>query len=273
MANEVLIDQGGPVLQRAKIVLSFRGSGWRTGTISSSEVRRAFEAVLASPYLSHLVQYRGIRRAEIVLTMEDTRDLGLLGPDPRKFVAGNIWLLADEEIRNVARVALRARPPENNEELFYLTVVSQDPIPIVVEQVNASGYHDTFDEDGRTITYGVLLHQSASTVEESWHYLPRIFSHELVEACTDPDVKTGFILNTVGELCDMGDERAVQLPGLEHEVKLAVYWSELERAPVAPTTYSLRVALGKKATDPIPSVKALIQGTSFRAFIMRGCNP
>ena len=148
MANEILIDKGGPVLQRAKIVLSFRGSGWRTGSISSSEVRRAFEAVLASPYLSHLVQYRGIRRAEIVLTMEDTRDLGKVGPDPRKFVAGNIWLLADEDIRNVARVALRARPPENNEEMFYLTVVSQDPIPIVVEEVNASGYHNTFDEEG-----------------------------------------------------------------------------------------------------------------------------
>ena len=167
MANEILIDKGGPVLQRAKIVLSFRGSGWRTGSISSSEVRRAFEAVLASPYLSHLVQYRGIRRTEIVLTMEDTRNLGKLGPDPRKFVAGNIWLLADEEIRNVARVALRARPSENNEEMFYLTVVNRDPIPIVVEEVNASGYHNTFDEDGRTVTYGVLLHQSASTVEES----------------------------------------------------------------------------------------------------------
>jgi hypothetical protein len=139
MANEILVDQGAPVLQRAKIVLSFRGSGWLTGSISTSDVRRAFDAALASPYLSHLVQYRGIRRAEIVFAIEDTRDLGKLGPDPRKFVAGNIWLIADEEIKNVSRVALRARPPEDNEEVFYLAVVSQDPIPIVVEQVNASG--------------------------------------------------------------------------------------------------------------------------------------
>jgi hypothetical protein len=207
-----------------------------------------------------------------VLTIEDTRDLGKLGPDPRKFVAGNIWLVSDEDVKNVVRVALRARPPKNNEEVFYLTVVSQNPIPIVVEQVNASGYHDTFEEDGRTVFYGVLLHQSASAVEESWHYLPSVFTHELVEACTDPDVKSGFILNTVGELCDMGEDRAVQLPGLEHEVKLSVYWSELERAAVAPTTYSLRVALGKRSTEAIPSVRRAIQGASVRNAILAGCN-
>jgi hypothetical protein len=157
--------------------------------------------------------------------------------------------------------------------MFYLTVVSQDPIPIVVEQVTASGYHNTFDEGGRTVTYGVVLHQSASTVEESWRYLPRVFSHELVEACTDPDVTSGFALTPFGELCDMNDERAAQLLGLEHEVGLAVYWSELEATAVAPTAYSLRVALGKKATDSLPSVKTLIQGSSVRAFILAGCNP
>jgi hypothetical protein len=272
MANEILIDQGGPVLTRAKVVLSFRGAGWTTGAFSPTDARRAFDAALASPYLSHLVQYRGIRRAEIVSSIEDTSNLGKLGPDPRKLVTGDIWLIADEDIRNVARAALKARPPEDNEEVFYLAVVSQDPIPIVVEQVKASGYHGTFDEDGRTVTYGVLLHQSASTVEESWQYLPRVFSHELVEACTDPDASSGFILNTVGEICDMNDTRPLRLPGLEHEITLAVYWSELERSVVAPTAYSLRVSLGKRPNEAIPSLRA-IQVTSVRDAILARCNP
>ena len=67
----------------------------------------------------------------------------------------------------------------------------------------------------------------------------------------------------------MGDDRAVQLPGFEHEVKLSVYWSELERAAVAPTTYSLRVALGKRSTEAIPGVQAAIQRTSVREGILR----
>jgi hypothetical protein len=94
-----------------------------------------------------------------------------------------------------------------------------------------------------------------------------------VEACTDPDVKSGFVLNTVGELCDVDDERVVQLPGFEREVSLALYWSELEREFVAPTTYSLRVALGKRMTEAVPSVKGLIGGKTIRDFILDGCNP
>ena len=273
MANEILVDQGGPVLKRMKIVLSFRGSGWAIKTFTSTDALRAFEAVLSSPYLSHLVQYRGIRRAEIVFSSEDTNNLGKMAPDPRNFVTGNIWLIADEEIKNVTRDAIKARPPVDNEEVFYLTVISQDPIPIVAEQVNASGYHNTFNEDGLTIFYGVLLHQSASTAEESWQYLPSVFSHEVVEACTDPDVRSGFILNTVGELCDMDEDRIVLLPHLEHKIKLSVYWSELERSTVAPTLYSLRVALDKRPTEAIPSLKGAISGNSVREAILAGCNP
>ena len=272
MANEILTDGGGPIIERAKIVLSFRGAGWQSGAVSPGDMRRAFDAAVASPYMSQLIQYRGIRRASIIFSIEDFNNLGSLGPDPRKFVPGNVWLLHDEDIRNVARVALRARPPENNETIFYLTVLSQDPIPLVVEQINASGYHNTFEENDQTVYYGVLLHQAASTVEESWRYLPGVFTHELVEACTDPDVKSGFLLNTVGEICDMDEVTTVRLPGLEHEVTLAKYWSELERRPVAPVSYSLRIALGKRPAEKVPGIRRLIAGTSARRFILSGCN-
>lgn len=99
------------------------------------------------------------------------------------------------------------------------------------------------------------------------------FTHELVEACTDPDTSSGFRLNDGNELCDVGKEHTVRLPGLKHEVNLALYWSELKRDYVAPTTYSLRVALGKRASDSVRSVGSLIQGASIRDFVLRGCNP
>jgi hypothetical protein len=229
---------------------------------------------VASPYLSHLIQSRGIRRAAVDdFSIDDNRDMGRLGPDPRKFVAGNIWLISDEEIKQSVRIAMNARPPGATEQILYLVVVSQDPIPIVVEQQNASGYHNTFQENGSNVFYGVLLNQSAISADDAWNYLPGVFAHELVEACTDPDVRTGFIVAPIGEICDTDRaEVPAQLPGFEHQIKLALYWSELVRDFVAPTSYSLLVALGKRLTESVPSVKSLIQGGSIRNFILAGFN-
>lgn len=267
-----VIDGGGPVLTRAKIVLSFRGSGWE-GTFSPSDARQAFNATLASPYLSRLLQYRGIRRAHIVYTETNTTDIGTLGPDPRKFVSSDIWLVSDEAIRNVVRAAARARPLRNDEELLYIVVISQDPIPIVPESQDASGYHSQFDENGISIKYAVVLNQSAATSDQTWGYLPGVFSHELVEACTDPDTTSGFRLDNGEELADLEDERAIRLPGVDHVMRLAAYWSELEGGAVAPTTYSLRVALGKKSTESLPSVRAEMKGPSLRKAILALCDP
>jgi hypothetical protein len=226
--------------------------------------------------MSRLVQYRGIRRAVIVFADLDTGNLGKLGPDPRGYASGNIWILADEDVREVARGAMKARPPKPNENVLYLTIVSQDPIPIVAEQLAASGYHYEFEENGTAVRYGVLLNQSAISAEQTWDYLPGVFSHELVESCTDPDTRTGFFLNRIVdtiEICDINDTRSVQLPNFEKEVKLAAYWSGLEDIPVVPTTYSLRVALGKRPDDAVASIKAALGGnSSIRSFILAGCN-
>lgn len=159
--------------------------------------------------------------------------------------------------------------------MIYFAVVSQDPIPIVVEQLDASGYHQQFQEGDVTVRYGVLLHQAATKAEAAWLYLPGVFTHELVETCSDPDAASGFLLTLDGnvvELADLDDTRPVRLPRFEHTVELAAYWSELERKAVAPTSYSLRVALGKKPTDSVPDIGALVGQSSVRAFILAGCD-
>ena len=35
--------------------------------------------------------------------------------------------MSDEDVRDIARVAERARPARENEDVFYLAVISQDP--------------------------------------------------------------------------------------------------------------------------------------------------
>jgi hypothetical protein len=278
MSNEILVDGSGPILERAKIVLSFQGAGWKDGLMPTSEVRRAFDAVLASPYMSHLVQYRGIRRPEIVLAIEDFTNLGTLGPDPRKFVAGNIWLVTDDDVRNVARAAFKARPPAQGEQVFYLTVLSQSPIPISLVDIKAGGYHSSFPEGDGNIIYGLLLHVSTSTLDDSQHLLPGIFCHETAEACSDPGPSPAFSVTNINsdggalEISDANRTVPAQVPGFKPETSLALYWSELERQLVAPTTYSLRVALGKRSHQAVPSVAALIHSHSIMQFILDGFN-
>jgi hypothetical protein len=122
----------------------------------------------------------------------------------------------------------------------------------------------------------VLLHIASSTVEHSFHYLPGVFSHETVEACTDPDVTSGVSLENIdgtnksGEICDMDRVQSVRLPGFDHDIDLSVYWSEVERQAVAPTSYSLRVAFGIGSTGELASVANAMKGKSVRDFIAAG---
>jgi hypothetical protein len=270
------VNQGGPVLTRAKIVLIFRGSGWTDGTPSQVDASNALAAILASPYMSQLVQYHGIRRAEIVKTITDATDLGSLGPDPRKYLKTNVWRISDDDIQGVVREAVGPRPPQNEEDTFYLIAISQDPLPVFSDELNDVGYHSQFQDGEHTLTYGAVLNWSANTAKNVWNSsgcLPAVLAHELVEACTDPDTSTGYRLDNGEELADLKDVRTVRLPGLPRDIGVAAYWSDLANAPVVPTAYSLRVSLGKRSTESVSSVRAAIQGTSVRNAILAGCNP
>jgi hypothetical protein len=269
-------DHGGPIIERAQLFIRLRGAGWLTGPFKSSDALTAFEATVASPYLSSLVQYRGVRRTKIIDFQLDPTDMGALGPDPRKFVAGNVFLIPDADIQKVVVDMANSQPQplQDDKNFIFMVVISQDPIPIVPEQSNASGYHQSFiTDDKRTLHYAVLLNQSSNELDHTWHYLPGVFSHELVESCTDPDPPGGFLFQDGDEICDLNDQRHVNLIGLDHEVDLAAYQSQLEQKAVVPTAYSLRIALGKRPTDIVPSVKALINQKSMLAAILARCNP
>jgi hypothetical protein len=237
-------DHGGPIIERAQLFIRLRGAGWLTGPFKSSDALTAFEATVASPY--------------------------------RKFVAGNVFLIPDADIQKVVVDMANSQPQplQDDKNFIFMVVISQDPIPIVPEQSNASGYHQSFiTDDKRTLHYAVLLNQSSNELDHTWHYLPGVFSHELVESCTDPDPPGGFLFQDGDEICDLNDQRHVNLIGLDHEVDLAAYQSQLEQKAVVPTAYSLRIALGKRPTDIVPSVKALINQKSMLAAILARCNP
>jgi len=270
------IDGGGSLLTRAKIVLILRGSGWISGNPSVGAAKNVLNAVLASPYAFHLIQYRGIRRPEITDTITDTTDFGSLGPDPRGFLNTPVWRVSDDDIQNAVKSAMKRRPSLDGEDTYYFVIFSRDPLPVYSDKpgFQAEGYHFQFDDNGRKITYGTVLNWSANTLDNIWNStgsLPAAFAHEVVEACTDPTTTTGFRLDNGDELADLDDARTdIQLPGIQQKISLAAYWSELSGMAVVPTGYSLRIGLDLKASD-----SAFFEGpqSSTRTMLLQKFNP
>jgi hypothetical protein len=264
-------DGGGPVVERAKVVLIFRGPGWTDGAPTTAAVEQMFAAVLASPYASELVQYRGVRRPRLVDTTTDAGPIGHLGPDPRGFLTTQVLLIDTDEITQAVRDArMKGSQEPIGDDALYLVIVSGAPLPIFSEGRfnNAGGFHETFLDNGKSVTYGVVLNLSTNTLDNIWNSqmgLPATLSHEMVEALTDPDTATGFRLDGGDEIGDLNDVRPIQLLGLTQIIGLAAYFSDLEGGPVMPTSYSLKKTFGIRASESLASVHSVIRGTSVLA--------
>lgn len=270
-------DGGGNVIVRAKVVLVFRGPGWNNGLpATTAEVVKMYSALLASPYSSRLVQYRGIRRPTLVGNSTDASDIGHLGPDPRGFLTTQVLLIDTSEIVQAVKNARKiGQHAQLGDDALYLVIVSGDPLPVFSEARlnNDSGFHNHFtDDDGKNVTYGVLLNLANNTEANTWKSssgLPAVLAHEMVEALTDPDVSTGFRLDNGEEIADLNDVRTIQLPGFSRDVGIAAYFSDLESVAVVPTSYSFRVTFGLRPSASLPSVRNVIGGSSVLA-AMRG---
>jgi hypothetical protein len=272
------IDRGGPVLIRAKIVLIFKGSGWLTGKPAIDDTKAVLQAVIASPYTSHMKQYRDIRRPQITDALVDTQDVGGLGPDPRGFIKDkDVWVVSDADMQGVVRSAMQRRPPQDGEQTYYMVIFSNFVIPVLSDKnlLNAEGYHGHFDDRSRMIVYGVVLNNASRTLDDIWASpgsLPAVFAHEVVEACTDPGPTTAFILDDNEELADLSDTRVVRLSSVQQDITLAAYWSQLLGSAVVPTSYSLRVFLGLSSATPGFLSAALPRGHGARSAVLSAFN-
>jgi hypothetical protein len=121
-----------------------------------------------------------------------------------------------------------------------------------------------------------VLNNASRTLDDIWASrgsLPAVFGHEVVEACTDPGPTTAFILDNNEELADLSDTRVVRLPGVQQDITLAAYWSQLLGNAVVPTSYSLRVLLGLAAATSGFLSGALPRGQGARSAVLSAFNP
>jgi hypothetical protein len=279
-------DGKGPVIDRAKVVLVFRGPGWIVqgpgvaGEIDEPAVARAFRAILRSPYASELVQYRSIRRPTLAETHMDTNPIGHLGPDPRGFLTTQVRLIDTSEIIGAVKSARQLGVMEPiGDTALYLVIVFADPQPVFSQTNlnNAFGFHDHFTDDGgKEVRYGCVLAWTGSPVDSLWNSrgcIPAVLAHEMVEACSDPDTTSGFRLDNGDEIGDINDVREVQLPGIPQKLGLAAYWSDLRGSGVVPSAYSLRITLGLHPTDKLPSLATAVGRGSLQAAMRARLEP
>ena len=224
-------DSGGKVLPSVEVILCFWGSFWSTTpppSPSADEYKQAFTGILTGPYMRALRQYRGVAQGTLIYS-----EINSDSSPADLYTDANVVTMLTDRIENHGMPA----PTAGHDRLY--VVIAPQGIRNSITQF--AGQHQTFTVNGVTGYYawvddtGSLTGHNAST---------KVFSHELVEACTDPNVdSSGIIVKgtdsqgnpiTDDEIGDTCNEQfaTVTINGVTCSVQ--AYWSKADNACVLP---------------------------------------
>jgi hypothetical protein len=219
----VFHDGGGAVLNNVHVQLIFWGTSWATVDfdLRVEDVVNAVITLLDSPYMSGLEQYRVAGSGTLVGSL-----LATDSDPPAKF--------KDTDVMNevVALVSAGKLPsPSADPQLLYCVI-----LPAGVSSAadaNFAGEHFSFSLNGSPgqIAWVTTNDRTIGALAS----LTRIFSHELVESCSDPQFDsvqgaTG-TCNQPGA-CEIGD--VCQSTGVVGGVLVQSYWSQQDRKCIVP---------------------------------------
>jgi len=218
-------DGGGPVITNVHVVPIFWGSEWNDNNNPNPSVLQVYAAlasIVSGPYMTGLAQYRGVGKGQIWLA-SGTRASSSEPPNP--FTDSNISNLVASEI-NAGSVPSPTDLPGNQ----YLYTVFLPPG--VKAQNGAGGEHTYFTLNGNRVHFAWCTHGSGLDS------ISNIFSHELAEACSDPE-GSGFTFSSLGdpgysgwiEIGDVCEGYSARLNGVE----VQAYWSQKDQACIIPT--------------------------------------
>jgi hypothetical protein len=219
-------DNGGIALTNAHIHFVFWGQAWGASpSPSQQQIIDAVNTLLASPYMLGLTQYRPIGRATVTGSTTYTQS-----------TPNNSFTDAQVQSFLTARFNNRDIPlPIFDSQLLYMVVM-----PPGINAVNPPGFAGEHSVFSYTTDLGFI------SITENVHYawltnggtvssVTQIFSHELVEACTDPEGNT--IVGVSGTCsqsgwCEIGD--ICNAPVTVDGVGAVTYWSDEDGACIAP---------------------------------------
>jgi hypothetical protein len=181
---------GGPLLQHVQIETVFYGRDWYNNQAlyqNAVQLDNYFKDITHSSYMNLLNEYgvgKGNFQDGVINLSNPTRG----------------YVVDDTEIQNLLDVGIRKGEfdqPTPNRLYFVFT----EPNVLVTQQGQDSqhqflGYHNTFfDRALGPVYYAVIPHPIGNADIPGFNYFDQqttVSSHELAEAATDPDVRTGW---------------------------------------------------------------------------------
>jgi hypothetical protein len=213
-------DGGGKVLTDARIVLIYWGSAWTNPATSPSQAdfTGAFSSILAGPWGSKLQQYRGASVGTIeAVDVNDSSDPAASFTDPQ------IWTMIDGRITDG-----KVPAPSNSTDRIYCVIMptghSSGDTPFV-------GQHQVANRNGVNVYWAWVTNDGTLTGGNS---APKIFCHEVAEACTDPGLGSGITVTSPDgdEIGDVCNNTFSVINGVCEEA----YWSDLDKSCVLPVS-------------------------------------
>jgi hypothetical protein len=223
------VDGGGHVLTHVEVVLCFWGSFWNSApppSPSSNDYKTAIEGIVTGSYMASLGQYRGIGPGTVIYSEINATT------DP-----ANGFTEAD--VVNMLKIRLQTTampPPLAGHDRFYVVIV---PVGISNILPTYGGRHQSFVYNGVTGYYAWVENIGSLTGPGC---VTKMFSHELVEACTNPNVDSsndGILVSVagtteeeeVGDVCN-NQYATVDVNGIQCSVQ--AYWSKADNVCILP---------------------------------------
>lgn len=245
--NTALSFGGGAIATGAPVQLIFWGSAWNQPTTSPSanDIINAVQNILAGPFMSGLLQYginRSPYRGAIIVT----------SPEP-PFIP-DTFLDRDSNIEDIVNALINngtfPEPDEDNGRNIYFVIMP--PNTKYNSNRNIGGAHFYFSSGSLIDVDNVWC---AWIGNGSIEQMTKVFGHELVETCTDPEDDGWTVdgepdgLNEIGDICNMSVNKV-------NGVTLEAYWSKLDNACILPTEFSVKRFMLSKGFDPQGGIKA-----------------
>jgi len=210
-------DHNGAVIQFVRVQLIFWGKAWASNpppTPSTAQVTDAVYRILTGGYMTGLAQYRGIGQGYILGSTTVTAS-----DPPNSFT--------DTQVANEIKALISAGTISNldtaNQTLYYVFM----PKGTNASNSNFIGEHTYYvDSSNRRVHFAWITNNGTLSSVSA------IFSHELAEACTDPEGSailgdTGTC--TGGGWCEIGDV-CQGTNGTVNGASVQSYWSQSDKA-------------------------------------------